>query len=93
MVSKIHARRVMKMGREPRHSLMVTIPRKICKSLQIGKGTVLYFKLEENCFIVSQDLKLLENNSQYVKTDISVESKKEGENVITGGISLADLQY
>ncbi|MGH2613085.1 MAG: AbrB/MazE/SpoVT family DNA-binding domain-containing protein, partial [Rhabdochlamydiaceae bacterium] len=59
MTQKIYARSVMKMGHEPQHSLMVTIPRKICTELQIGKGTNLYFKLEGNRFVVSKDTKFL----------------------------------
>ncbi|MDE1862957.1 MAG: AbrB/MazE/SpoVT family DNA-binding domain-containing protein [Thaumarchaeota archaeon] len=99
MTQKIHARRVMKMGREPKHSLMVTIPRKICNELQIEKGTRLYFKPEGNHFVVSKDSKFLairtENGNDDTTTidagnDITKEKKK---NVMVHGISLADLQY
>ena len=86
----------MKMGHEPEHSLMVTIPRKICKTLQIDKGAKLYFKLEGNKFVVSKDDKFLENtdgNHDDVITVESMESAKEKEDVIAGGIYLADLQY
>ncbi|MDE1861990.1 MAG: AbrB/MazE/SpoVT family DNA-binding domain-containing protein [Thaumarchaeota archaeon] len=91
--TRIYARRVVKIGREPKHSLVVTIPRKICKVLQIEKGTKIYFKLDEDHFIVSKDSKFLEGYLQYMKMVTPVDSKKEKEGVIAGGISLADLQY
>ena len=99
MVSKIYARKVMRMGREPEHSLMVTIPRKICTELQIGKGTMLYFKLEENCFVVSKDSKFLdgitENNNGDTDTIEAANhvTKEKEKDIIIDGISLADLQY
>ncbi|MDE1862093.1 MAG: AbrB/MazE/SpoVT family DNA-binding domain-containing protein [Thaumarchaeota archaeon] len=98
MTQKIYARSVMKMGHEPQHSLMVTIPRKICKILQIEKGTILYFKLEENRFVVSKDRKFLECSPEDIHDDTAtIESlnqiTKEKRNVIMDGISLADLQY
>ncbi|MDE1816789.1 MAG: AbrB/MazE/SpoVT family DNA-binding domain-containing protein [Thaumarchaeota archaeon] len=98
MTQKIHARRVMKMGQEPQHSLMVTIPRKICNALQIEKGNMLYFKLEENHFVVSKDSKFLEcstenSNDDTVTIGIQNHTTKEKENIIVKGISLANLQY
>ncbi|MGI0101244.1 MAG: hypothetical protein ACREA7_01455 [Nitrosotalea sp.] len=93
MVPKIYARSVMMMGREPQHSLMVIIPRKIWEALQINKGTRLYFKLEENGFVVSKDVKFLEDNLQDRDAGESIELKKENGNIIVDGISLADLQY
>ena len=98
MEQKIYARSVMKMGREPEYSLMVTIPRKICEALQIEKGTRLYFKLEENRFIVSKEERFLwsrtEDNSDGTITDCtSDQTKKEREDVMVHGISLADLGY
>lgn len=86
----------MKMGRESRHSLMVTIPREICTELQIGKGTRLYFKLEGCRFVVSKDNKFLENTDSNDST-ITIESiepaKEKKEMDIIAGVSLADLQY
>ena len=98
MEQKIYARSVMKMGREPEHSLMVTIPRKICEALQIEKGTRLYLKLEENRFIVSKEERFLrsrtEDNSDGTITDgTSDQTKKEREDVTVQGISLGDLRY
>lgn len=98
MEQKIYARSVMKIGREPQHSLMVTIPRKICKYLQIEKGTRLYFKLEENRFVVSKEIKFLGNitensNDSTVRVNSSDQTKKEREDITVQGISLADLQY
>lgn len=97
MTQKIYARRVMKMGREPRHSLMVTIPRKICSELQIGKGAILYFKLEGNKFVVSKDSKFLEGMNSNHDDTITVESiepaKEKKMDISVGGVSLADLQY
>ena len=101
MIQKIFERIVMKMGREPEHSLTVTIPKRICESLQIEKGTRLYFKLEENRFVVSKDIKSLDgitSNDNYTITTIdSTKSTKENgnkkEEVITNGVSLAELQY
>lgn len=98
MIQKIHARSVMKMGQESRHSLMVTIPRKICNALQIEKGDILYFKLEENSFVVSKDRKFLECSPEKSNDDtVTIESlnqiTKEKKNVIVDGISLTDLQY
>ncbi|MGI0070232.1 MAG: AbrB/MazE/SpoVT family DNA-binding domain-containing protein [Nitrosopumilaceae archaeon] len=89
---------MVKIGREPKHSLAVTIPRKICKALHIEKGGVLYFKLEENRFVVSKENRILGGSTESNKHDtVTVESvnqvTKEKENVIMGGISLADLQY
>ncbi|MGI0073706.1 MAG: AbrB/MazE/SpoVT family DNA-binding domain-containing protein [Nitrosotalea sp.] len=96
MIQKIYARRVMRMGHEPEHSLMVTIPKKICDILQIEKGTKLYFKLEENRFVVSKDSKFLDddtNNSNYTTIE-SIKSKEKAKgDVIVQGASLADLQY
>lgn len=85
------------MGREPEHSLMVTIPRKICNALKIEKGTNLYFKLESNRFIVSKDCepiddKVENSNSTLTKTGHVETTKKDGV-IIAGGISIADLQY
>ncbi|MGB9003109.1 MAG: hypothetical protein WCC52_04820 [Nitrosotalea sp.] len=97
MIQKIYTRSVMKMGREPRHSLMVTIPRKICHELQIEKGTKLYFKLEESKFVVSKDDKFLESTDSNDNT-ITIEStervkEKKGVGISVAGMSLADLQY
>lgn len=85
------------MGREPEHSLMVTIPRKICNALKIEKGINLYFKLESNSFIVSKDCEPIDDkvengNGTLTKTGRVEAAKKDGE-IIAGGISLADLQY
>ncbi len=102
MVQKIFERIVMKMGREPEHSLTVTIPKKICEKLQIEKGTRLYFKLEENRFVVSKDIKSLDGmTSNYNHTITTIEStnpitKENGnkkEEVIVDDVSLAELQY
>ena len=101
MIQKIFERIVMKMGREPEHSLTVTIPKKICKSLQIEKGTRLYFKLEENRFVVSKDIKSLDgmtsNDNHTITTIESTKPTKENgnkkEEVIANGVSLAELQY
>lgn len=51
----------MRMGREPRHSLMITIPRKICRELNIEKGSKLYFKLDNDRFVVSKESNFLED--------------------------------
>ena len=88
----------MKMGRESRHSLMVTIPREICSELQIGKGTTLYFKLEGCRFVVSKDDKFLESiddNHDGAITIESIEPAKEKKeiDINVGGVSLANLQY
>ena len=102
MIQKIFERIVMKMGREPEHSLTVTIPKKICKSLQIEKGTRLYFKLEENRFVVSKDIKSLDgmtSNDNYTITTIestnpiTKENGNKKEEVIVDDVSLAELQY
>ncbi|MGI0060096.1 MAG: hypothetical protein ACREBJ_10055, partial [Nitrosotalea sp.] len=63
MIPKIYARSVIKMGHEPEHSFMVTIPKKICDILQIEKGTRLYFKLEDCRFVISKDIKSLDDNN------------------------------
>ncbi len=88
----------MRMGREPEHSLTVTIPKKICESLQIEKGTILYFKLEKNRFVISKDSKFLDsitgNSNDDTITIESVKSTKEKkEDVIVDVVSLSDLQY
>ena len=102
MIQKIFERIVIRMGREPEHSLTVTIPRKICESLQIEKGARLYFKLEENRFVVSKDIKSLDgavNNDNCTITAIDFIDKITKENgnkkkeVIADGVSLAKLQY
>lgn len=96
MTQKIYARSVMKMGHEPQHSLMITIPRKICSELQIDKGTVLYFKLEENKFVVSKDSKLLESvdgNDTTITVESMEHAKERNMDISVGGVSLADLQY
>ena len=103
MIPKIYARKVMKMGREPEHSLMVTIPKKICESLQIEKGIILYFKLEESRFVVSKDIKSLDNiasnnNNGTITTiestdPITKENGNKKEEVIMDDVSLVELQY
>ena len=102
MVQKIFERSVMKMGREPEHSLTVTIPKKICEKLQIEKGTRLYFKLEENRFVVSKDIKSLDgmtSNDNYTITTIestnpiTKENDNKKEEVIVDDVSLVELQY
>lgn len=100
MVPKIYARSVMMMGREPQHSLMVIIPRKIWEALQINKGTRLYFKLEDNGFVVSKDSKFLDDSTESSNDDMNtikaanhMQKEKERRDVIVDGISLADLQY
>ena len=104
MIPKIYSRSVMKMGREPEHSLMVTIPKRICEKLQIEKGTRLHFKLEDYKFVVSKDSKSLDNDDINNDDTTIIESikqtkeeshldKKEEEDVIVDGVSLADLQY
>lgn len=96
MTQKIHARRVMKMGQEPRHSFMVTIPRKICNELQIEKGTTLYFKLEENRFVVSKDSEFLENidgNDNITTVESIAPTKEKKMDISMTGVSLSDLQY
>ncbi|MDE1862984.1 MAG: hypothetical protein KGI33_08740 [Thaumarchaeota archaeon] len=98
MEQKIYARTVMRMGHEPQHTFMVTIPRKICWSLQIEKGTRLYFKLEENRFTVSKEERFLgnrieDNNDGTITDDTSDQTKEEREDITVHGISLADLGY
>jgi len=105
MLTKIYSRSVMKMGREPEHSLMVTIPRKICEKLQIEKGTRLYFKLEDCMFVVSKDSKSLHNDAINNNDDTATiesikqtkeenhEYKKGEKEIIVDGVSLAELQY
>lgn len=102
MIQKIFERIVIRMGREPEHSLTVTIPKKICEFLQIEKGARLYFKLEENRFVVSKDIKSLDGTvSNYNDTITTIDSmepitKENGdkkEEVITDDVSLAELQY
>ena len=98
MIQKIFERSVMKMGREPEHSLTVTIPKKICEKLQIEKGARLYFKLEENRFVISKDIKSLDNMISSDNGAITIiESTKENgnkkEEVMADGVSLAELQY
>lgn len=105
MIPKIYSRSVMKMGREPEHSLMVTIPKKICEKLQIEKGTRLYFKLEDCRFVVSKDSKSQYNDEDINNDDITTiesikqtkeenqEDKKGEKDIIADGVSLADLQY
>jgi len=91
----------MKMGREPEHSLMVTIPKKICESLQIEKGIILYFKLEESRFVVSKDIKSLygitcnDDSSTAIESTnlITKENGNKKEEVIVDGVSLVELQY
>jgi bifunctional DNA-binding transcriptional regulator/antitoxin component of YhaV-PrlF toxin-antitoxin module len=102
MIQKIFERSVMKMGREPEHSLTVTIPKKICEKLQIEKGARLYFKLEESRFVVSKDIRSLDNmvsNDNYTITTIesvnpiTKENGNKKKEVIVDGVSLAELQY
>ena len=103
MIPKIYSRSVMKMGREPEHSLMVTIPKRICEKLQIEKGTRLYFKLEDYKFVVSKDSKSLDNDDINNDDTTIIESikqtkeeshlDKKEEDVIVDGVSLAELQY
>ena len=98
MEQKIYTRNVIRMGQEPEHSLMVTIPRKICVALQIERGTRLYFKFEENRFVVSKEGKFLENvtenrNDGTATINSSDQTKKERENITVQGIPLADLRY
>ncbi|MDE1845179.1 MAG: AbrB/MazE/SpoVT family DNA-binding domain-containing protein [Thaumarchaeota archaeon] len=98
MIQKIFERSVMRMGREPEHSLIVTIPKKICEKLQIEKGARLYFKLEESRFVVSKDIKSLDNMVSNDNGAITIiESTKENGNkkkeVMADGVSLAELQY
>jgi bifunctional DNA-binding transcriptional regulator/antitoxin component of YhaV-PrlF toxin-antitoxin module len=100
MIPKIYARSVIKMGREPEHSFMVTIPKKICEKLQIEKGTRLYFKLEDYRFAVSKNIKSLDddiNNDSIISIEpanqITKEKEKKKVEVIMDGVSLADLQY
>jgi antitoxin component of MazEF toxin-antitoxin module len=100
MIQKIFERSVMKMGREPEHSLTVTIPKKICENLQIEKSTILYFKLEDGRFVVSKDIRSLDivsNNNGTITTIDSAKSTKENGNkkkeIMTDGVSLAELQY
>ena len=86
------------MGREPKHSLMVTIPRKICEALQIEKGTRLYLKLEDNRFIVSKEERFLwsrteDNSNGTITNGTSDQTKKERKDITIHGISLADLGY
>lgn len=101
MIPKIYSRSVMKMGREPEHSLMVTIPKRICEKLQIEKGTRLYFKLEDYTFVVSKDIRSLDgivsNDNYTITTMESAKSTKENGNkkkeIMVDGVSLAELQY
>jgi bifunctional DNA-binding transcriptional regulator/antitoxin component of YhaV-PrlF toxin-antitoxin module len=103
MIPKIYSRSVIKMGREPEHSFMVTIPKKICEGLQIEKGTRLYFKLEDCKFAVSKNIKSLDDNNDDINNDsiisiepanqITKEKEKKKVEVIMDGISLVDLQY
>ncbi|HET7337280.1 MAG TPA: AbrB/MazE/SpoVT family DNA-binding domain-containing protein [Candidatus Nitrosotalea sp.] len=102
MIQKIFERIVMRMGREPEHSLTVTIPKKICESLQIEKGTRLYFKLEENRFVVSRDIKSLDgtvSNNNYTNTaidsmePITKENGNKKKEIMVDGVSLVELQY
>jgi hypothetical protein len=107
MIPKVYARSVIKMGREPEHSFMVTIPKKICDILQIEKGTRLYFKLEDCRFAVSKNIKSLDytnddnnddnNNDSIISIEpanqITKEKEKKKVEVIMDGVSLADLQY
>ena len=86
------------MCREPKHSLMVTIPRKICEALQIEKGTRLYLKLEDNRFIVSKEERFLwsrteDNSNGTITNGTSDQTKKERKDITIHGISLADLGY
>lgn len=101
MIQKIFERSVMKMGREPEHSLTVTIPKKICENLQIEKSTILYFKLEDGRFVVSKDIKSLDNivsndNGTITIIDSTKPTKENGnkkKEIIADGVSLAELQY
>jgi bifunctional DNA-binding transcriptional regulator/antitoxin component of YhaV-PrlF toxin-antitoxin module len=105
MLTKIYSRSVMKMGREPEHSLMVTIPKRICEKLQIEKGTRLYFKLEDCRFVVSKDIKSLDNDGINNNDDTTIiesikqtkeenqEDKKGEKDIIVDDVSLAELQY
>ncbi|WP_166389716.1 AbrB/MazE/SpoVT family DNA-binding domain-containing protein [Candidatus Nitrosotalea sp. TS] len=99
MTQKIYERHAMRLGHQTRYSLMVTIPKKICKALQIEKNTRLYFKLEGCKFVVSRDIKSLEdamcNDNNTVETIESTkkENGSKEKEIIVDGISLADLQY
>jgi antitoxin component of MazEF toxin-antitoxin module len=101
MIPKIYARSVIKMGREPKHSLMAIIPKRICEKLQIEKGTRLYFRLENCIFAVSKDSKFLDNDTDNNDDTITIEfvnqiakeKKNKKVDVIVDGVSLADLQY
>ncbi|MDE1766451.1 MAG: AbrB/MazE/SpoVT family DNA-binding domain-containing protein [Thaumarchaeota archaeon] len=95
MIQKIHARSVMRMGREPRHSLMVTIPREICNALQIEKGNMLYFKLEGNKFAVSKDSKFehTDGNDNTTTVESIAPTKEKKMDISMTGVSLSDLQY
>lgn len=96
MTQKIYSRSVIQLGHESKHSLMVTIPRKICEDLQIEKGIRLYFKLEGSRFVVSKDTKSLDDiickDNDTITTTESLKTEKE-KKIIVEGISLADLQY
>lgn len=98
MTKKIYERHAMQLGSQSRHSLMVTIPKKICESLQIEKGTKLYFKHEGCKITVSKDIKFLEDATYTDNSTVAtIEStkKENGKNkeIMVDGISLADLQY
>lgn len=86
---KIQSRKVLMIGRESRHSLAVTIPAKICKALKIEKGTVLYFKLEENHLVVSKEKPFQTDAADVIK----LQESKKVEDVKLEGISLSDLHY
>lgn len=88
---KIYARHVVRIGREPRHSFAVTIPRKICRTLQIEKGSVLYFRLAGNAFVASKEKPVIAMAEPTITREN--EPKKEKGDVTVAGISLADLQY
>ena len=92
MKRNIFTRKVKRLGREPEHSLMVTIPRKICNALKIEKGTKLYFKLEGNNFIVSKDCepvdtKVEDGNDAMTETRNVGTTKKMGR-LLLGGYRL-----
>ena len=77
------------MGREPRHSLMVTIPRKICRELNIEKGTKLYFKKYNDRFIVSKETRFLEDTllgEESIKSADTTNEKKDYKDGMSHGI-------
>ncbi|MEO9277055.1 MAG: AbrB/MazE/SpoVT family DNA-binding domain-containing protein [Nitrososphaera sp.] len=89
MVQKIYARSVMKMGQEPQHSLMVTIPRKICRELNIEKGIKLYFKMYHDRFIVSKETRFLEDTwlgEDSIKSADTTNEKTDYKNGASHGI-------